>query len=436
VSTVTQTNPYWEQDLAPLIPPLISPLAPELDTVIIGGGYTGLSAAIELASAQQPVCVLEQSDLFAKAGVGCSSRNGGQVGFSLKPSLARLTHFYGAQTAERIYLEAIAACTELATWVDPAAIDWQQHGTLVGAHSPKAFNSLVRQAEWFANRYAQSMTVVARARLAQEIDSPLYHGAVVYPQEASIQPRKLHQWLLRKAMRLGVPLYEHTTVVNLTRARTGFLLQVVTPSQPQQPICLKAKRVLVATNGTTTKALGALSRWVFPVGSYQLVTEPLAEDLVKRLIPQHRNVSDTRRVVTYTRRSPDGRRIIFGGRSARLETTPAQALKPLQQQLLQVFPSLGQARIDHVWLGHVGFTFREHALVGVDRDCYHALGYCGQGIPLACYYGRRIGRVMAGTGEPPALWNLGQVTRPYYRRRAWFLPLAIQAYRWADQWGW
>lgn len=428
--------PFWDVHAAALEPPATAELPEQVETLIIGGGYTGISAAIEIAQAGQAVWLLDQSDLFARAGDGCSSRNGGQVGFSLKPSQGTLSQYYGDTLANALIDEALAANHELKELVKGAHVEWQENGTFVGAHTRRAFKQLCHDAEWLAKRSRQRISVVGRAELEGEIESPLYVGGVVYADEASVQPRKLHLFLLEKAKRLGVNFSEHTTVLGIARLPHNPAAQfAVTVSQSGTVRRLLVRQLLIATNGKTSPAMGSVSRWVFPVGSYQLVTEPLPADLVERLIPNLRNVSDTRRVVTYTRRSGDGRRIVFGGRSSALETTPERALEPLRAQLLQVFPQLVAARIEHVWLGHVGFTFRQHPLIGHHAGQYHALGYCGQGIPLACYYGRQVGKVMAGVAKPPALWNLGQITRPYYRKRPWFLPLAIGAYRLADYLG-
>ena len=404
-----------------------------VENLIIGAGYTGLSAAIELAQAQQPVAVVDQGALWGEIGPGCSSRNGGQVGFSLKPSLQQLTQWYGHAIADALIKEALAANDYLETHYASEAIGWQKNGTFVGAHTNAHARAHIRSAQEFSDRYEQPIKIIRATEVAEEIQSPLYRGGVVYCNEASVQPRLLHVRLLNKARSHGALIYERHRVESVTRVAGGwFEVGLITP---QGAVRVRAKRVLIATNGTTTAALGPVHRWLFPVGSYQLATAELDERRARELIKHHRNVSDVRRVITYARLSPDGRRLLFGGRSAAIETSPSAALQPLRRQMLEVFPSLQKVAIDHVWLGHVGFTFREHPLVGNLEDYYYALGYCGQGVPLAIYYGHRIGQVMANAADPPVMWNLGAQSRFYYRKKAWFLPLAIKAYQWADRLG-
>jgi len=200
---------------------------------------------------------------------------------------------------------------------------------------------------------------------------------------------------------------------------------------------LRARQVLLATNGYT----GALSPWhrrrVVPIGSYIVATEELDPALVRRLIPHARNVGDTRRVVIYLRPSPDGRRILFGGRAAAAEQDVTRCVPRLRQMMAQIFPELGAARISRAWMGFVGFTFDTLPHLGGDRGLYYCMGYCGQGFPSATYYGRRVGLQMAGVaGGATALDGLAFPTRPLYYGRPWFLPAAILGYRLRDRLGW
>ena len=196
---------------------------------------------------------------------------------------------------------------------------------------------------------------------------------------------------------------------------------------------VRARRVLLATNGYT----GALSPWhqrrVIPIGSYIVATELLDPAHVRRLIPHGRNVVDTRHVVIYVRPSPDGRRILFGGRAAAAERDVTRCVPRLTAMTTEVFPSLAAAKISRSWMGFVAFTFDTIPHLGSRDGLYFCMGYCGQGVPMALYYGRRIGlRMVDDPSGFTALEGVAFPMRPYYRGSPWFVPAAVAAYRVRD----
>jgi glycine/D-amino acid oxidase-like deaminating enzyme len=197
-----------------------------------------------------------------------------------------------------------------------------------------------------------------------------------------------------------------------------------------------ARKVLIATNGYS----GPLSAWhrrrVIPIGSYQIATEPLGKERVQSLIPRGRNIVDSRRVVVYFRPSPDGERIIFGGRAALAERDPLACVPRLHAMLAQIFPSLSEVELHHAWVGWVAYTFDTLPHLGCRDGIYYCMGYCGQGVPLAPYLGMKIGRQMAGAPEADtALDGLAFPTRPYYFGTPWFLAPAVAANRILDRLG-
>ncbi len=418
---------YWTED-APLPLAPAAPLPSSADVVIIGSGYTGLAAARETALAGRSTLVLDAGEI----GGGCSSRNGGQVAFSFKPAHGTLVERHGRAIADGIYREGVEAVDELRRLAVEEGLDcgWRESGCFVAAHTPRHFQALVQEAESQPKAFRAPYEVVPRSRLQEAVDSPLYHGGVIYPRDASVHPQKLVVALHARAAAAGADFRSHCEVLGLARRRHAWEVSTRQGS-------VSASRVLVATNGYT----GAFSPWhrrrVFPIGSYIAATEALDPALVARLIPHGRNFGDTRRVVIYVRPSPDGRRILFGGRAAAGETDVARCVPMLARMMAQVFPALAGVQITHAWMGFVGFTFDTIANVGERDGLYHAMGYCGQGVPTAPYYGRRIGLRMADQdGGETALWNLPFATRPYYGGRPWFLPAAVQAYRFLDRLGW
>jgi glycine/D-amino acid oxidase-like deaminating enzyme len=419
-------KPYW-QEASGVRPTARRALSKQVDVLIVGGGYTGLSAARETAAAGAATLVLEAGRL----GAGCSGRNGGQVAYSIKPSFAALSALYGEARAYAICREgheAIAYLRSLAT-EHGVECDWQARGCFVGAHTPRHFIALAREAQNQPRGLEQRVTVIAKADQRGEIDSDFYHGGVVYHDDASVDPMRLLLGLLRRAEESGVCVLDHCPVQAIERCSDGF--EVITPQGT-----VRARKVLIATNGYS----GPLSKWhrrrVIPIGSYQIATEPLGAERVRALIPRGRNIVDSRRVVVYYRPSADGERIIFGGRAALGEKNPLVCAPRLQRMMARIFPQLKSAAITHAWVGWVAYTFDTLPHVGQIDGVYHCMGYCGQGVPLAPYFGRRVGQQMMGLSEGrTALDDLPFPTRPYYIGVPWFLAPSILAYRMLDALG-
>ncbi len=417
---------YWTLD-APLPDAPDAPLPECADVVIVGSGYTGLSAARETALAGRSTLVLDAGPI----GGGCSARNGGQVAFSIKPSHGRLTALHGARIATRIYQEALESVADLKSLARDERLDcdWRDVGCFVGAHTPRLFGALVHEAESQPQGLELPFRVVPRARQAEEIDTALYHGGVLYPADAAVHPAKLVRALHARAEAAGAEFRAHCAVSAIERSASGFEVRSARGT-------VRALQVLVATNGYTGSFAPWHRRRILPIGSYIIATEPLDPALVRRLIPHGRNIGDTRHVIVYYRPSPDGRRILFGGRAAARETDATRCVPRLRAMLAEIFPELARVRISRAWMGFVGFTFDTLPHLGEDRGLHYCMGYCGQGVPSATYYGRKIGLTMAGrAGGETALAGLRFPARPFYTGNPWFLPAAVVGYRLRDALG-
>jgi glycine/D-amino acid oxidase-like deaminating enzyme len=159
----------------------------------------------------------------------------------------------------------------------------------------------------------------------------------------------------------------------------------------------------------------------------------LGADRVRTLIPRGRNIVDSRRVVVYFRPSADGERIIFGGRAALAEQDPLACVPRLRQMMARILPQLRSVPVSHAWVGWVAYTFDTLPHLGQHEGIYYCMGYCGQGVPLAPYFGKRIGQQMLGLAEGrTALDGLPFPSRPYYHGNPWFLAPSVFAYRLLD----
>jgi glycine/D-amino acid oxidase-like deaminating enzyme len=417
--------PFWQDGTVPVI--AADPLPARVDALVVGGGYTGLAAARETAAAGLATVVLEAGHV----GAGCSGKNGGQVAYSLKPTFARLCALHGRERAHAICREAFDAIDHLRSIAgeDGANCDWQACGGFYGAHTPRHFERMAHEAVHQPKGLEQRISVVPRAEQHREIATDYYHGGCVYHDDASVDPMKLLLALLRRARDRGVVVADRCRAESIRQAAGGF--EVLTSRG-----IIKTRKLLIATNGYS----GALSRWhrrrVIPIGSYQICTQRLGADRVRSLIPNGRNISDSRRVVVYYRPSADGERMVFGGRAALFEQNPLACVARLRSMMTRIFPQLGAARIDHAWVGWVAYTFDTMPHLGERGGVHYCMGYCGQGVPLAPYLGMRIGQQMAGRAEGrTALDGLEFPSRPYYLGTPWFLAPSVWAYRTLDRVG-
>ena len=417
-------TPLW-MERTPIPPPNARPLPSRVDVLVVGAGYTGLSAARETGSAGRSTLVLEAGDI----GAGCSSRNGGHVAYSIKPSFDSLKAKFGADVAFGICREGLDAVTYLRALAAQIDCGWREDGCFYGAHTARHFEEMARDIEHQPRGLEQRISLVSKAEQHREIASDFYHGGCVYHDDASVDPARLLLALLRRAEDSGATVVDHCRVMDIKSTRDGF--EVATERG-----LVQARQVLLATNGYS----GPLSPWhrrrVIPIGSYQIATEALGTDRIRSLIPSGRNLVDSRRVVVYFRPTTDGERIVFGGRAALAEKDPVACVPRLRQMMERIFPQLKSVRLSHAWAGWVAYTFDTLPHLGCHDGLFYCMGYCGQGVPLAPYLGRRIGQQMLGLEEGrTALDGLPFPSRPYYHGTPWFLAPSVFAYRLADSIG-
>jgi glycine/D-amino acid oxidase-like deaminating enzyme len=389
---------------------------------VIGGGYTGLSAARTLAQRGIDVTVLEQHTM----GWGASGRNGGFVLPGYKADMAELYRQLGDERAGRMFrltLDAIAFLEQVISQ-EEISCDFVRCGAVTLAAKPSHLKALGASGRFLRERLGYATEVVDASELAREIGSTRYHGGLVDPGGRSLHPAKYVGGLALAASRAGARLLEHTGVTGLRRVNNGF--EIATRKG-----VLRAREVLAATNGYTPGALPALRRRVVPIGSYQIATERLPPELARQVVPRDRVFSDTKHLLYYFRLSPDGR-MVFGGRASFTPTGIRRSAAILESGMRQVFPQLSEARIEFAWSGKVAYPLDHLPHAGRLGGVHYAMGYCGHGVALATYLGSRMAEVIAGRGEIPDLGTTGFRAIPLYNGVPWFLPLVGGYYRVRD----
>jgi glycine/D-amino acid oxidase-like deaminating enzyme len=366
------------------------------------------------------------------AGFGCSTRNGGQISTSVKPGFDALARQHGEQRALGILREGRNSLAWIGDFVaaEKIACDFRVCGRFYAAHNPTQYEALARAAQDQRADLSIEAHVIPRAEQRNELGTDAYFGGVVYLQHASVDSRAVasgHARACARCRRHGRGALSRDRAFG-ARARR-FVVE--TPKG-----AVTARNVVVATNDYTGALAPWLQRRVIPIGSYIIATEPLRPDLMQKLMPKDRVVSDTRRVVYYYRASPDGQRILFGGRVSANATDPRKSGPRLHAELLRLFPELEARRISHSWFGFVAYTFDELAHMGQHDGLHYAMSYCGSGVGMAGYLGMRIGQQVLGRQEgATALDGLTFPTRPLYTGYPWFLGAAVAYYRWRDSVG-
>jgi glycine/D-amino acid oxidase-like deaminating enzyme len=306
---------------------------------------------------------------------------------------------------------------------------WTKSGYFLGAWSQSHYDAMAKKIDTL-NAEAQSGAVlVPRQRQREEIGSDYYFGGMAVSRAAHLHPALYFKGLLDIAQAAGVPIASNTPVIGLTQ-EAGGTWQVKTPRGTT-----RAGQVIIATNGYTGDVTPDLKRRVVPVGSYIIATEELPDGMAASLSPKNRSFADTRRVLTYYRLSPDGKRLIFGGRAKFGFTDPVETAPLLYQFMTDRFPQLTGIKITHAWTGNVAFAMDELPHMGKRNGLHFALACNGSGIAMMSYLGRETARKALGKSNRRIAFDREEFpSHMLYNGNPWFLPLVGAWFRTADWW--
>jgi glycine/D-amino acid oxidase-like deaminating enzyme len=338
---------------------------------------------------------------------------------------------YGRDLTRRMFAASVAAIDAVEALVreEGIACDFSRTGHLEVACKPAHFRAFERSAEVLARELSHTVRLIPKDELRSEIGSDVYHGGLVDPASAGLNPARYVAGLARAAERAGARLYDQARVLRVERATGAYRL---TTSRG----VLTARDVFVATSGYTGRATPGLQRKIVPIGSYIVVTERLPDDLARDVSPRNRMVFDSKNFLYYYRRTPD-QRLLFGGRAAFFPETPAtvrESAESLRHGMLEVYPQLRDAQLEYAWGGTLDFAFDLMPHTGQLDGLYHALGYAGHGVALATYLGLNMAEAIGGG---PTDNVFGEIPFPgaplgLYNGNPWFLPFAEAWYRFLD----
>ena len=413
---------YWlESSTAPAVN---EDLPAETEVLVVGGGFTGLTAALRLAQAGRDVTVLDERPM----GSGASSRNGGMVLPGLTEDLFKVIRRHGESAAGRMLQEADRSVTVVENLVAEGGIDcgFRRSGYLTAAFKTGHVTWLKAKADMLRDRFGEDVRLLSAEEARSELGSDRYHGALFNPAGAGFHPARYTAGLMVMAQQAGVHLCENITVDGIERVGHGFR---VTAGQRS----VRAHRVIIATNGYTGPLVPWLRRRVVTVRSLMIATEPLPAEIMNRILPNDRMVSDTKIFLYYFRRSPDGQRILFGGRPRSPRLSLNENGRFMWQNLLGVYPQLRDFRIDYVWWGRLGFTLDRMPHLGQHDGLYYAMGYCGHGAALATLFGQRLADMVLERGEESQFSPIKFKAVPFYNGWPWFLPLVYKYFSLKDR---
>lgn len=401
----------------------------------MGGGYTGLSAALELARAGVAAAVIEARDF----GQGASTRNGGHVsgGINLSKGLTARRGRYRAggedpdlstRATAALLTDAAASfdCLEAIIAREQIHCCYERSGRFVGAYAARHYDTFARRVEILNRHTNAGASLVPRERQREEIASDFYYGGIAVRRSGKLHPGLYYKGLLDACRRSGITLCARAFVRTLRRRSGGFILDTDRGT-------VEAEYLIIATNGETGGATPALKRRVIPVASHIIATEELSPDLARSLLPTRKTISDTPRLLTYYRMSPDGRRVLFGGRARFTQVPPEVSVPVLYRFMTDRLPQLRGVKITHAWTGNVAFTFDSLPHMGQHEGIYYALGCNGSGVAMMTYLGIQTARKIVGQAETVCAFDAGHLPGArWYTGEPWFLPLLWRYYRARD----
>ncbi|CAM2188359.1 Gamma-glutamylputrescine oxidoreductase [Paraburkholderia sacchari] len=363
--------------------PRHAPLAGHVraDVCVVGGGFTGLCTALNLAARGYSVALLEAS----KIGWGASGRNGGQLIAGYSCGIDTFAKYMSQEDVRRIWDMGRESVEIVREQIERHRIDCDLRiGFMSVANKPRHVDELRARRDELASRFGyRDCHYVEWEDLGQYVDSQRYLGGLFHADSGHLHPLNYALGLARAVHETGVSIYEDTCAVSLKKTAKGHEVQCANGR-------VEARYVVLACNAWLGQLAPEVARKILPVATYVVATEPLGEERARALMPANAAICDCNHALEYFRLSGDGR-LLWGGRASSSTRLPDGIGEAMRRDLLKTFPQLADVKIDYAWGGLIDATMNLAPHFGrIEPDVYFAQGFSGHGVNVTALAGRLI----------------------------------------------
>ena len=367
----------------------ISLLPEKVDVCVVGAGFTGLSAALELATQGRKVAVFDSGPI----GWGATGRNGGQVCTGYSAGMEAFEKQLGIQDARICFDVAEQGKRQIEARIQKHDIECDlTWGFLHAAARPSHMAGLTQHMEELEQYGVQGCTILSRDELSEKLESKTYHGALRERDSGHIHTLNYALGLADAVLGQGGLIFENTTVESVEGGNSPAL-------KLDSGRTVACNQIIIACNAYLGSLVPGLNHRVMPVASYVVATESLGEKRARSLIRDNEAVCDSNYVVDYFRMTAD-HRLLFGGRCSYSGIHPRDLGSSMRPRVLRIFPQLSDVKMEFAWGGHIGITHNRLPNMGrSDGSIYYVHGFSGQGVVLAGMLGKVLADAIVGDTE-------------------------------------
>jgi len=382
------------------------------DVVVIGGGYTALSAAHHIAKSGLAPIVLEAN----RPGWGASGRNGGVITAKFRQSFRGIDAAHGRAMARRMYEiahESVEMVEELVSEFGIASARLTRNGQVKAAHNHATLRAAADEAEWMKREMGDAeVRVLDAQQVREETGSQAFVGGVLNPGSGGIHPLNYLHGLAEGLAQRGIAIFQESPALRLLRDN-----ELIVAETPQGAVW--ARQAIIATNSYSnlTPATRHLQRTLVPFRSAIIATDKLPHNLARSLMPTARTYTETKRMMRWFRMVDD--RVIFGGRGAFGKQDSESAFNALRKAMIGIFPELADIPLAFKWSGLVGMTLDSVPHIGrLDDRTLFSMGYNGAGVAMSSLMGRYLAAFVRGEKPNVGLLDASRLkVIPFYPLR-------------------
>lgn len=385
-----ENTSFWWEKAAPEDLQINQTLPRNCDVVVVGGGYSGLSVALNLARAGRDVIVVDQDT----PGQHASTINFGAAGRTIRPKLSDLVNSYGLNTGVQIMQEAKDWLEYMVSFINEEKIDceFNRAGRIYCAHTPAAYESLARSLEYEKKYLNVESHMVPKNEQHNEVGSDAYFGLMVLRDVGHLHPGLYYKGLMARTLSAGVRVYGKTKATSFEHDSDGHTVRT-------QYGEVRCKKLVICTNAVTGShdpLLKYFRRRIIPVNNWTIVTDPVSPELIKSVLPKGRLLLETVLLYTGLRPIESENRLAVAGRHLFNYTNYTDAAMDVRKQIAFSFPQLKDVSISHCWNGTFAMTFDwlPHFGRHEHTGAYYLLGLVGTGVPSTAYFGNKLANMI------------------------------------------